>query len=106
RRYGAARKDEHGHHEPGQREAADAREQVRTRAAREPLAVHAAALRRRAAKAPSVPWRCGSTRRRPASSTVSGTVPAAGGSSLKASCSARKLSSCASFSSGSSEQVE
>jgi hypothetical protein len=82
----------------------DRREEVRLQAAK-PTAQRHAVLRRRAANAPSVPWRCGSTRSRPASSTVAGTAPSGGGSSRQFLFSVRKRSTCVSFSSVSSEHV-
>src|SRR5262249_6380665 len=56
---------------------------VRNEAADRAAPIHCSTLRRRAAKAPSVPWRCGSTRSRPASSTAAGTTPSGGGSSCQ-----------------------
>src|SRR6185312_16526232 len=80
-------------------------DEKRQRAPRRAAPAHPATRRNRAANAPSTPCLCGSTRSRPASSTDPGTTPSAGGSSRQSGFSARKRSTCASFSSGSSEHV-
>src|SRR5205085_2126341 len=103
-RQDAGGEDEEGDDEVREQESADQRDKVRQEIAHAPAPCHAI-LRSRAANAPSVPCRCGSTRNRPASSTAAGTVPSGGGSSRHSRCSPRKRSTCSSFSSVSREHV-
>src|SRR5207253_8971902 len=105
----SCRKDQKGDDEICRREARHDREEIDERRPNFRAPTHATAsargFRSRAANAPSVACCCGSTRRYPRSMTSCGTTPSGGGSSVQPLCSERKRSICASFSSGSSEQV-
>src|SRR5687768_3837228 len=76
------RENDERDHQVCDEESARGRDEVGKGAPRARAPLHPEARRRRAAKAPSAPCRCGSTRSRPASTAAAGTTPSGGGSSV------------------------